>query len=404
MKLIYVTNARIPSRSSNSIQIMSFVSALATYAPQVELLAPRYSVEAPEGYGGDIWNYYGVRQNFVLRKTGGLISSRDEHFKVMSILKRWVGLTRSIARVLARPEEEPIHIYGRGGLPIACALVARAVVGHRAHVSIAMELHDLPTGRHSATILRHVDGFVVITNALKDDIESGYPWMRRRPIIVARDGYNADMWTAAQSAPSARERICAAHGLDAGRPVVVYTGRLNQEKGSRLILECARQLRESPVQFLLVGKVYDQGMRDAIIEEGLDNVVLTGFVPPANIADYLRAADILLLPSTSQLSYSKYTSPLKLFEYWASGKPVIVSDLPAIREVAIDRVNCLVASSTQASEWADSVNTLLRHPALATAIGQAGQRGVLDYSYERRAESVLRFLESLARAAARGET
>ena len=52
---------------------------------------------------------------------------------------------------------------------------------------------------------------------------------------------------------------------------------------------------------------------------------------------WLRAADVLVIPSTATSALSeRYTSPMKLFEYMASGTPIIATDVPSIREILPD--------------------------------------------------------------------
>src|SRR3989338_7168842 len=60
-----------------------------------------------------------------------------------------------------------------------------------------------------------------------------------------------------------------------------------------------------------------------------DNVKIIEHRPHDEIPFWLRAADILVLPNTAIEDISKYyTSPMKLFEYMASGRPIVPSDLP----------------------------------------------------------------------------
>ena len=58
-----------------------------------------------------------------------------------------------------------------------------------------------------------------------------------------------------------------------------------------------------------------------------DRVTFTGWLPPASVVVELARANALVLPNTPTHTSERYTSPLKLFEYLAAGRPIIASDL-----------------------------------------------------------------------------
>jgi len=106
------------------------------------------------------------------------------------------------------------------------------------------------------------------------------------------------------------------------------------------------------VSFLLAGGEPEDvaALREKSANLGLSNVILTGFIPNADLPIYQAACDILLMPYQSQVAASsggdiaRYLSPMKLFEYLACGKPILSSDLPVLRESAGRAERCVAAS------------------------------------------------------------
>jgi glycosyltransferase involved in cell wall biosynthesis len=62
-------------------------------------------------------------------------------------------------------------------------------------------------------------------------------------------------------------------------------------------------------------------------------------------------------------------SPLKIFEYMAHGKPIVSSDLPVIREVLRDRVNSVLVSPDNRSDWVKALQRLRENKVFRDQIG-----------------------------------
>ncbi len=77
-------------------------------------------------------------------------------------------------------------------------------------------------------------------------------------------------------------------------------------------------------------------------------MTFTGWLPPASVTAELARAHVLILPNTPTHTSERYTSPLKLFEYLAAGRPIVASDLAALREVLRHEDNALLVESGSA--------------------------------------------------------
>jgi len=123
-------------------------------------------------------------------------------------------------------------------------------------------------------------------------------------------------------------------------------------------------------------------------------LTFAGLVSPARVSTLLRNADVLVVP-TIDTRWARYTSPLKLFEYMAAGRPIVASDLPAIREVLTDGENaCLVAPGDEHA-LAAGIRRVLDDPALADRLARRASEGVAAYSWDRRAERLEALLEDV---------
>lgn len=114
------------------------------------------------------------------------------------------------------------------------------------------------------------------------------------------------------------------------RPKAVYAGHLYDYKGVPTILEAACLMPD--IDFVLVGGHADDVKRVSaqIRRKNISNVELTGWLPHSSVPQWLWDADVLLLPPSVHHPSARWTSPVKLGEYLASGTPIVASRIPAL--------------------------------------------------------------------------
>lgn len=171
-------------------------------------------------------------------------------------------------------------------------------------------------------------------------------------------------------------------------PHVVYAGHLYDYKGIPTILETAAQLPD--IQFHLVGGWSEDVARQQkrAQELGLANVTFHGLKPHAEMPPYMWHADVLLLPPSQHHPSAFWTSPVKLGEYLASGRPLVVTSIPAMCDWLTDEeVEFVEPDNAQA--MAKGIMALLSDPDYAVRLGQAGQTKAQTFSFTYRAERIL---------------
>lgn len=173
-------------------------------------------------------------------------------------------------------------------------------------------------------------------------------------------------------------------------PHIVYSGHLYDYKGIPTILGAAKILPE--YMFHFVGGHPDDIERQKNIakQEGLENVVFHGLQPLSSVPPYLWHADILLLPPSADHPSAQWTSPVKLGEYCASRRPIISTDIPALRRWVGDKETFYVEADN-AKSMAEGIGYVLSHmdsPEIQSRINAAAHLAD-EMTYEKRAHRIL---------------
>ncbi len=165
-------------------------------------------------------------------------------------------------------------------------------------------------------------------------------------------------------------------------PNIFYIGRISRDRGLEILTSIAKQG---------LGRVHLVGESEDPIKP-IDNLIYHGHVPHREVVKYYEQSDILLLPYQEDLDHIKSISPLKLFESMATGRPIIASDIPPIREVLVHQKNALLCDPSDPSAWISWVKKLMSNHSLAEEIGSKAQQEASKYTWQKRA---IKIIESL---------
>lgn len=165
---------------------------------------------------------------------------------------------------------------------------------------------------------------VAITEAVKTRlIESGIPEDR---VIVLDSGVNSNSLIRQPDAAWTIRRNMLERGF---ARIVVYSGGLQVERGIAHTIDAAEALPR--VLFVLAGgnRSDQQTWRDTIYERGISNVIMPGYLQQRRLLAFQQAADVLLATRQHD-DRAAITSPLKFFEYLASGSPIVSASMAAV--------------------------------------------------------------------------
>ena len=128
------------------------------------------------------------------------------------------------------------------------------------------------------------------------------------------------------------------------------------------------------------------------------SVVLTGWLPHAEVAALVRQFDVALAPY-SRLDHDFYFSPLKLFEYMACGVPVVAAALGQIEEVVRDGETGLLYPPGQQDALLAACDRLLEDPDLRRRMGRAAAKEIHGrYTWDHNAARVIDLAQDLMAA------
>jgi glycosyltransferase involved in cell wall biosynthesis len=189
--------------------------------------------------------------------------------------------------------------------------------------------------------------------------------LRGRPVEIIPSSVELDRFRPEVDGDAVRRQL----GLE-GRRVVGFTGRLVPHKGVDDLLRALVRLPDD-VALLVVGRGPDLGALDALARHlGVaERVRFCPRVSDAELPSYFRAADLFAFPSTNRLE----GFGLAVAEALASGLPVVVADIPGVREVIEPGVEGLLAEPLLEGELSDRIRELLDDPERRQKMGAAAR-------------------------------
>ncbi len=383
MRIAYITQTRFPTEKAHGHQVAQVCHAMAGLGHEVTLLAPTIWNDIRE----NAFEYYGLPHSFAIEYPGSFDALGSSF--VPGPLGFIVGMW-SYGRVLRRYLRHHSFdlLYARSPALLRPLL--------HSGIPLILELHTLPHIGISMFARRcnrclHV---VCLTSLMRDElVRLG---VHPQKIIVEGDGVDLSRFEHLPSVDQAKEQW----SLPSGIPVAAYVGSLitqgTIEKGVMQLIEALvllKQKKRSVFCWIVGGpeewkKRYESEAQRLGL--GYDDIRFQGAIPSAQVPGAVAASDLCIYPApaSSHPFFRRDTSPLKLFEYLAAGKPIVCADLPPIRDI-VDASVVRFCPPGDAQAMADGIEQTLQDFPAAQEKAARGKEIAAQHSWTQRMRRIL---------------
>ncbi|MFH1661890.1 MAG: glycosyltransferase family 4 protein [Candidatus Falkowbacteria bacterium] len=377
MKILYITNFRIPTNKAHGYQICKMCEEFTKNGADVELLIPNKNKNQE-----DLFKYYEIEKNFQVK----IIKVFDAIFryKFLGKLRYFLYDLIYLLYLLKEKINKNSIIYTRNP-EIAWFFKIR---GYKT----IFEAHSWPNSKNLLYkfLLKKVD--LIICNS--HGTEKIYKINNFKKIITAPNGVDLDKFKIKKDKKELKQEL----EIPQDKNIIMYAGHLYEWKGIDIIIKIASELREDKnIFFIIIGGLNSDVYKYKKICEvkKINNIKFLGYKNKKDIPSYLKTADILLLPNhPSTVESVKFTSPIKMFEYMASNVPIVASDLPSIKEI-LNNNNSILVDPSNSNIFIKAINKILNNKEFAKNIANVACEDVKNYTWEKRAIKILQKLNDI---------
>lgn len=217
------------------------------------------------------------------------------------------------------------------------------------------------------------DRVVTVSKAIKKELWALYKIPRKKidvvPNAIDSRKYQKDIDP---------KKVKKKYGIFPLTPMVLFIGRLEYQKGPDLLIDAIPKVLENrrDVKFLFAGRgTMGRRLKRGVRKLGVSRAVrFLGWIPYGRYVDLLNSCDIVCIPSRNE------PFGIVLLEAWATGRPVVVTDVGGLRENVKNLVNGIKVRPHPKS-IAHGINYLINHPEIMKKIGAKGREKVKRFNW-----------------------
>lgn len=362
----------MPTEKAHGYQIVKMCEAFADNNVNVELIVPARHNHIKD----DIFSYYHTKNNFTIRyikfvdflSWGWLNQKIGFAFNTLEFLFLSLFLKIDKQNIIYTRSPEIAWLFG--------------VRGYKTF----FECHQLPEEKSwlFSFFIKKCGGITTSSHGMKVDLLKYVQSYPENQILVAPNGIDPNVFDdPAINKNHARDLL----GLPMEKHIILYTGHLYTWKGVDILAESAEYIKADNISFYFVGGTEADrvSFRNKYPN---NNIILIPFQSRNKVALWLKAADILILPNIPNNALSeRHTSPIKMFEYMASGTPIVASNLPSLKEILNDQT-CIFFEPGNARDLSKTITKLLTSNELRQSLAAMAKLKAKNFTWSNRAQTI----------------
>ena len=377
-KIIYGFHFPFPGPRAHHIAIAKMVDAFSE-SLDITFLLRRYK----KGFTDDIKNYFGLERDLHIKQLFSL-----DFLPVALDFAYWLSLGMEFERFSKAFSYGEVAVYYRYSGKLSKLMADQAC---RYKMPFFTEIHTGIRYQKEVEYLKKMRGIVVISDKLRNQLmDLG---VDSNKILLSPSGVDIRYYD--RNSQNSKQQIRNNLSLPISKNLVVYTGKPYKGRGAKTLVKSGEFLDDSTL-ILIVGALPEDLKRINRMIEGNNlqsKVRVEGHRPSYEIPLYQLAADVLVMPYSTGWDLQKWASPVKMFEYMASGNPVVSTDFPNIREV-LNEENSVLVPPDDSQALAMGIRKCLEDKEFSRSIAMRARAQVREYSWESRSAKVMDFMNS----------
>ncbi len=370
MNIYYIGSPQLFAEGASSIHVSKMCEAFSEQGYNLELILPIQNKNIDS-----FFKYYNVKKKFKINPTIGFKKGPLRHFLhgILSFIK--ISLIKDYDFIITRN--------------ITFGYLASFIKSN-----LIVDIHHPPVNFFSKiAIARFIssDNVIKVTcnsegtfENIKQNINSS------KKLQVLHNGVNLETFKSNKDLVPFKKNL----KIPDNNKVVSYVGNTYEGRGIEKIIKLSKV--NIDIFFLIVGGEEEDNIHYIKkLQPDQKNILFTGHVDNIDIPNFLAISDVLLIPYDSDFTIkggskaSEYSSPIKLFEYMASGKPIIASNLPAISRILSNQKDCLLVSPDSFEDLNAALNKLMNDHDLINSISENSLELSKHFTWENRAKKMI---------------